>query len=65
MIEPHACDRCSVIYDEARGDGYCGLCPSCADDDSADHDAGEAQTPGNWTNEQLWAHNAQMGDSQS
>lgn len=29
--EPHACDRCGTTYDEAQGDGYCGLCPSCAD----------------------------------
>jgi len=28
---PHPCDRCGDVYDEARGDGYCGLCPSCAD----------------------------------
>lgn len=33
MKEPQACDRCQDIYDEARGDGYCGLCPSCADED--------------------------------
>lgn len=31
MAEPHACDRCGTVYDEAGGDGYCGLCPSCAD----------------------------------
>lgn len=32
MLEPHACDRCYAVYDEAGGDGYCGLCPTCADD---------------------------------
>lgn len=31
MDEPHACDRCGTVYDEASGDGYAGLCPSCAD----------------------------------
>lgn len=31
MMTPVACDECGTIYDEARGDGYCGLCPSCAD----------------------------------
>lgn len=31
MVEPHRCDRCGTTYDEASGDGYCGLCPSCAD----------------------------------
>jgi hypothetical protein len=25
------CSRCSETYDETRGDGYCGLCPACAD----------------------------------
>lgn len=25
------CETCSDPYDEAAGDGYCGLCPSCAD----------------------------------
>lgn len=33
MVEPHDCDRCGTTYDEANGDGYCGLCPSCADQD--------------------------------
>jgi len=27
------CDRCGGPYDETNGDGYCGLCPSCADID--------------------------------
>lgn len=31
MSEPHACDDCGTVYDEARGDGYCGQCPACAD----------------------------------
>lgn len=31
MIEPHDCDDCGTTYDEAGGDGYAGLCPSCAD----------------------------------
>ena len=31
MDEPHACDQCGTVYDEAGGDGYAGLCPSCAD----------------------------------
>jgi hypothetical protein len=25
------CDRCKKSYDETQGDGYAGLCPSCAD----------------------------------
>lgn len=25
------CDRCGQPYDEAAGDGWCGLCPECAD----------------------------------
>ena len=25
------CDRCGERYEEAKGDGYCGLCPKCAD----------------------------------
>ena len=25
------CESCGDLYDETRGDGYCGLCPSCAD----------------------------------
>jgi hypothetical protein len=29
--EPTRCSSCGDVYDEARGDGYCGLCPSCAD----------------------------------
>lgn len=32
-VEPHNCDECGELYDEASGDGYCGLCPSCADAD--------------------------------
>lgn len=28
----HACDRCEEWYEEAKGDGYCGLCPKCADE---------------------------------
>jgi rubredoxin len=30
--EPCICDVCGVPYDEASGDGYCGRCPSCADE---------------------------------
>lgn len=26
------CDRCKKLYNEAKGDGYCGLCPKCADE---------------------------------
>lgn len=26
------CDRCGLVYDEAKGDGYRGLCPKCADE---------------------------------
>ena len=33
MTEPYPCERCGEVYDEAGGDGYCGLCPSCADKD--------------------------------
>lgn len=25
------CERCGATYEEERGDGYCGFCPSCAD----------------------------------
>lgn len=32
MVEPRTCKACGDVYDEARGDGYCGLCPACADD---------------------------------
>lgn len=31
MVEPYDCERCGDAYDEANGDGYCGLCPACAD----------------------------------
>lgn len=31
MTAPHRCDKCGTLYDEAKGDGYGGLCPSCAD----------------------------------
>jgi hypothetical protein len=37
MMTPVVCDRmgedpgCEQVYDEARGDGYMGLCPHCAD----------------------------------
>lgn len=37
MMTPVLCDRagddpeCEGVYDEARGDGYLGLCPHCAD----------------------------------
>lgn len=37
MMTPVLCDRagddpgCEGVYDEARGDGYMGLCPHCAD----------------------------------
>lgn len=31
MEEPHACDNCGTVYDEASGEGYAGLCPTCAD----------------------------------
>lgn len=31
MATPVECRRCQEFYDEARGDGYNGLCPSCAD----------------------------------
>jgi hypothetical protein len=34
------CDECGEAYDESVGDGYCGLCPSCADkSDGGDDDA--------------------------
>lgn len=38
MIEPNACERCGQVYDEAKGDGYCGLCPPCADATDPPHD---------------------------
>jgi len=25
------CRACEEVYDEGTGEGYCGLCPSCAD----------------------------------
>lgn len=31
-----ACIRCGTEYDEARGDGWCGLCPKCADETEPD-----------------------------
>jgi len=37
MTTPVLCERhgedpdCEQVYDEARGDGYMGLCPHCAD----------------------------------
>jgi hypothetical protein len=27
------CDECGEVYNEAKGDGWCGLCVSCADKD--------------------------------
>lgn len=30
-VEPHDCECCGETYDETSGEGYCGLCPSCAD----------------------------------
>jgi len=27
----NVCDECDEPYEEDKGDGYCGLCPSCAD----------------------------------
>jgi hypothetical protein len=36
MPEPHACDLCDEVYSEC-GDGYCGLCPECADRTDGDH----------------------------
>jgi hypothetical protein len=30
--EPYLCESCGEAYDEAAGDGYCGRCPSCADE---------------------------------
>lgn len=41
MEEPHACDSCSEIYDEAGGDGYFGLCPSCADKSEPEEDSND------------------------
>jgi len=40
MDEPVVCEQaeagaqvadCHLVYDETRGDGYCGTCPACAD----------------------------------
>jgi hypothetical protein len=40
MDEPVICEQyeagtqvadCHLVYDETRGDGYCGTCPACAD----------------------------------
>lgn len=33
LVDEVACDRCGKVYDESQGDGYCGLCPACADDE--------------------------------
>ena len=41
MAEPEEGDNCRAFYDAARGDGYAGLCPSCADDE---YDADEIET---------------------
>ena len=30
-IEPTACDECQEMLDTTAGDGWAGLCPSCAD----------------------------------
>lgn len=38
MLEPHLCDECGELYDEAGGDGYNGRCPSCADASEPDDD---------------------------
>lgn len=32
MTEPVKCSRCNTTYDEAKGDGFDGLCPECADE---------------------------------
>jgi hypothetical protein len=32
LVEPHDCECCGEVYDEAGGNGYCGYCPSCADE---------------------------------
>lgn len=40
MAEPYKCEECGTWYDEASGDGYCGLCPSCAD---KEHDEDEEE----------------------
>jgi predicted Zn-ribbon and HTH transcriptional regulator len=32
LVEPVDCERCGLVYDEACGEGYCGLCPTCADE---------------------------------
>jgi rubredoxin len=32
LAEPYDCERCGNVYDEASGDGFCGLCPTCADE---------------------------------
>jgi hypothetical protein len=37
-----ACDDCGEVYDEACGDGYCGLCPACADASEPANDDGGA-----------------------
>lgn len=40
MDEPHArATRCGELYDEARGDGYAGLCPACADETEPDEES--------------------------
>jgi len=36
METPVICDTCGEAYDEARGEGYMGTCPECADVDPAD-----------------------------
>lgn len=35
----HKCERCEKWYEEAKGDGYCGLCPKCLKE-SKDEDEG-------------------------
>ena len=31
MSCPVSCEICQEVYDEVKGDGYCGMCPACAD----------------------------------
>ncbi len=46
MTAPRKCERCGEVYDEARGDGYNGMCPSCADETEPEDEDDEDEPDG-------------------